>query len=171
MKKTIVTGGVLYLEFQAIIMVVRFLSGFPMIIVRMFVHNILIHDIIFGLSALSLETLSIFCLFRRQKINDRKSSFRDMLICLPIPLSIQFLLGLIFNFFYYTAGSGISVLGMAWWKNMEGGLFTYDQREAPLCPFVVLFAIKAILIVFAAVLGFKVGERKIAKERMKIAIN
>ena len=168
MKKTIVAGGVLYLEFQLIIMIVRFLCGFSMIIVRMFIHNALTRDIIFGSSALFLEILAISRLFRNQKVDNRKALFQDALISLPIPLLVQFLLGMIFNFAYYTAGSGISVLGMAWWKSIDGGLLIYDQREAPLYPFIVFFLIKTILILVSTFVGFKLGERKIKKEQMEI---
>lgn len=168
MKRAILSGLTLFVEFQAIILIVRYLCGFPMILVRAFVHNMVIHDVIFGISAFLLELVSICWLFYRQKINNRRDTVQTVLLSLPMPLVIQFFFGLLFNFFYYTTGSGVSVLGMAWWKWTEGSLTTYDQLEAPLYPFIILFSIKSVLIVIISFTGFKLGEKKLEKERRAI---
>ena len=168
MKRIILSGVTLFLEFQVIILIVRYLCGFPMILVRAFVHDMIIHDTIFGISAFVLELISICWLFYRQKINDRKAAVPNVLLSLSIPLAMQFFFGLLVNFFYYTVGSGVSVLGMTWWKYTEGTLGAYDQLEAPLYPFIILFAVKSIFVVIFAFIGFKLGDRKLQKERLAI---
>lgn len=126
-----------------------------------FIKNETVSNLVCGALLLTIELLSTFILFRNSKIDDRKSSLKDVLLPFALAFPIQLLLGIIFQFFPYSAGGGVTTLGQVW-----GAQIGAESHEAvPYYVFIVIFMVKVILMLGLSILGFTLGKKKIEKDR------
>ena len=131
---------------------------------RLFLKNETISNLLCGGVLLIIELLSIFILFRNSKIDEKNSSLKDTLLPLALAFPIQLFLGIVFQFFPYSAGAAVATFGQVWGAQIGAEAHT----EVPYYCFIVVFVVKILLMLALAVLGFTFGKKKLAKERADI---
>lgn len=167
-KQYLIDGFVYFLELQAITLILAFTTGFFTLLIRMLTYNEvarLIWDIVFSFS---VELFIVFFSFCRKKVADRRSKLKDILLPLFGGLLLHFLIALWNGFYHYTAGPGVAQLGLCFLRIMENDWTIIDRRGYSMAPFIYAFLIKLVLIPLVAIIGYKLGERRLrrARERM-----
>ncbi len=166
-KKIVLGGLVLALEMFAATLLLSFLLAFLYIPLRMLIHDRLLQDAVYGVLALSIEVVLMFVLFKLRKQNERKASIKELLLPMTVAFPLLLLIALFNGFYTYTAGPGASTLGRVLWC-LSVGEYSNVQGHVPLYFLLLSFLAKLLLMAGAGAMGYKAGEKRLAKERKRI---
>ena len=167
MKKILLSGLLLLLQLQLFALLTHIIVPIFSMGTRLIIADAEFSNFVCGILLFLVELLCVFILFRNSKIEDRKVDAKGALLPFTVALPIQLLIGIVFLFFPYSAGAGITTIGQVWGAKL--GAQSHD--DVPLYIFVVVFSIKAVLMPLIAYLGYAMGKRKNKRERAALLQN
>lgn len=158
--------GVLFYfgKIQLCVLVSLIISLPLLILIRFFTDNKILENLIFGILGLVIEFSVLLFTFSREKINDKLLNCSFVIKTTLLALIPHFILSLCFKFYMYIAGVGVSSLGL-FWGSMVANMYLKEHSAVPLYMYIALMIPMMALIVLSSYLGFKLGDKKIQKER------
>ena len=147
---------------------ISLIIGAPcLILIRMYIDDRIIQDLIFGILGVVIEFLILLFMFSKDKANDKSLSCSFMIKNTSFALIPHFIISLCFQFYIYAVGIGVNTLARVW-GSVLANKYLIRPEEVPFYTYFVLMIPMMVLIVLSAYLGFKRGDKIIQKERNKL---
>lgn len=174
MKREFIFKGIEYFALiQLVIFVASMLLTGPIDIFCGFifdVRNMLGRQILRTILFTIVELIALCACFYKKKHNDRYISQKEFLKPLIIAFPLHFILTLINGFYHYTAGGFVSEIGLLWAK-WATGIDYFAKSDAPIWPNFILSPIHIAMMFGVICLAYKLGCKKIDKEKREIIGN
>ena len=174
MKDTLKNGFVLFIRL-ALTVVLAYIILIPFsLVLRFMFHNSdsyeILYNIFLAILGLVAEFFIMFYMFRREKIDDRRSTRREVLLPFAVAIPLQFAIAFLNGFYLYTGGIFPAVFGRLLRSAMIGE-YIAEHRLVSRLYYAIFYLLKTACLVGAAYLGFLAGERRIRKNAREILGN
>lgn len=167
MRDYIKKGIVLFLKIQLAVILTVIITTPILVVIRFITTQRILQELILGIIGVLVELCIFIYMLRNSVIDDGFKKLKDVFRTLTISITLHFLLGLLNGFYAYTAGVGVSSLGVVWGSTIAGE-FLKDRRDVPLYTVLILALAMIPLYYGASFIAFKLGISKKEKERLDL---